>query len=163
MDPAFFFGSPCAPWSGQQRKANPYPHHRSHSSDDFASNRSKRRRAATMPRRGSAARGVLPSFRQTQQRDSRVRAARRDAAHLPQVVNAKKVQRLEIIVSHFRVQSRTAAGDHPLSDRRTGPLVSQATRRFGCSNRPRAHDRLAPVVQQSPTGTACRELRPPLT
>lgn len=38
---------------------------RSHLNEDFAGNRPKRRRAATMPPRGPAARDVLPPFRQT--------------------------------------------------------------------------------------------------
>ncbi|WP_404541257.1 transposase [Bradyrhizobium sp. USDA 223] len=63
---SIFFGTPCAHWSGLQRKANQHPHHRSHPSHDIGENRRQHRRTAPVPPRGLAARDLLPASQQAQ-------------------------------------------------------------------------------------------------
>ncbi len=61
-----FFGKPYAHWSGQQRKASPHPHHRSHPSHDVGGNGSQCRRATALRPGWPATRDLLPASHQTQ-------------------------------------------------------------------------------------------------
>jgi transposase len=49
---SIFFGKPCAHWGDRQRKANPYPHHRSHRNHDIGGSRFPCRRTAPVPLAG---------------------------------------------------------------------------------------------------------------